>query len=287
MYYLLGLEKNLEAIAVISRSFLNENISKASFGGLKGAYFKFTKYIQPSIPTPPLTSEICFVGDSQLSAELTAFFLDENDDSKGKNISGCEFKQIHNKVVLERKLALVMNALNSCQKNSYEYYYLIQLLFSYVFFIQSESLACATSPGAPGLLLLDHKEWSVWDICEMFIHETAHQLVSLDEYRYGHYSDMSAMINPENYAISAIRRVNRPLNKVIHGLVVAFEILAYRKTLENFNLSIRIHPATDMLTTQIFESLNSINQVNRKRTILTPRASEICYLIENKMHTIV
>ena len=211
MYYLLGLNKNLETIAVVSKSFLQEEIPNTSFGGLKEAYFKFTKYAQPSIPIPPLTQGVCLVEDSHLSEELVALFLDDVNASKEKKISGCDFQQLDDKTVLKRKLALVKETLSNCQKNNYEYYFLIQLLFSYVFIIQSESVACATIPGALGLLLLDHKEWSIGDICEMFVHETTHQLVSLDEYRYGHYSDILELKKPENYAVSAIRRIKRPL----------------------------------------------------------------------------
>lgn len=280
MYFLLGLEKSLETIALVSKNFLKQESQKVSFINLKEAYFSFTKYIQPDIPLFFPEEQINFVEESNLLNQLINIFLDDNTQSP--KISGHNFKKIHNNLLLKRKFELIRNSLDMHKKNSPEHYFLVQLLFAYIFLIQSDDLICATTPKALGVLLMDHKEWRVGDICEMFIHETAHQLVSLDEYRYEYYLDMLELRKSENYAISAIRRVKRPLNKVIHSLIVAFEIFTYRNSVVNLDTA-KVHPKTSVLKKQIIESINSITKEQRLKNILSPRANLILELIEQRM----
>lgn len=283
MYFLFGLEKNLETIAVVSRSFLKLPSKEASFKDLKEAYFSFTKYVQPDILYFSSKEEqINFVEGGDLLDQLVNLFLDNNNLIPPK-ISGYDFKKIYDDMLLKRKFQLIKNSLDAHKKNNLEHYFLVQLLFSYIFLIQSDGLTCATNPKAMGLLLMDHKEWGIGDICEMFIHETAHQLVSLDEYRYGHYLNLLELSKPENYAISAIRKVKRPLNKVIHSLIVAFEIFAYRNSVAKLNMTVEVHPKTSELKEQIIDAIESIVREKHLISLLTPRANLILELIEQKM----
>lgn len=281
MYYLYGLDKNLETIAVISKKFVRQGSEKISLSDLKQAFFDFTRYVQPNIPNLS-KMETCYVDENNLSMQLAKLFIDSQQNSNQKMISGSPFKVVDDKIVLEKKFSLVRDAFEIHQKNSHEYHFLMQLIFSYIFIIQSESVACATIPHALGVLLLDHREWDILDIREMLIHETAHQLVTLDEHRYDHYVDMNELNNPENYAVSAIRKTKRPLNKVIHSLIVAYEILAYRKAVTGIDSIVKIHPKTSDLIEQINETIRSIN-MKHTRNLLTPRASSIVDLIENNL----
>ena len=283
MYFLLGLEKNLETIAVVSKSFLKQDSMAASFSNLKEAYFSFTKYVQSDIPQLYPVEQINFVEDGDLLDQLINIFLDNRVDTIVPKISGYNFKKINDNALLKRKFELIKKSLDVHKKNNFEHYFLVQLLFSYIFLIQSDDLACATSPKALGLLLMDHKEWEVGDICEMFIHEIAHQLVSLDEHRFGHYLDPLELSKPENYAISAIRNVKRPLNKVIHSLIVAFEIVAYRNSVAKFNITVKVHPKTSVLIEKIIEAIDSIIKEQHLKNLLTPRANLILELLKQKI----
>lgn len=280
MYYLLGLERNLETIAVVSKNFLQQSSKEISFGDFKEAYFKFTQYLNPCIPRPSTLHEICFVADEDLTNRLTGFFIE--DVGSEKHVSGYQFQKICEKISLERKFTLIKKALDFYQKNNQDCSFLTNLLFSYICLIQSDNVICATTPKALGLLLMDAKEWSTWDICEMFVHETTHQLVSLDEYRYEHYSNILELNKIDNYALSAIRKCKRPLNKVVHSIVVAYEILEYRNQLAEFNVTINVHPATKILIEQIKESIKSINCIKHINELLMPRARSIIDHIEKK-----
>lgn len=48
----------------------------------------------------------------------------------------------------------------------------------------------------------------------------------LDELRYSHYA-YARILDPSTYARSAILNIDRPLDKVLHSIVVAVEILLF------------------------------------------------------------
>lgn len=270
MYYLLGLEKNLETIATVSKSFLKCEGKQLTFSTLKSAYFQFTQYTQPKIPISNNVSEVTFVNDVKLQEQLIEIFLDR--PIKGTNhrtISNVTFNGIDKNQELISKYDLVRKSLRHYKERNENLHFLTQLLFTYIFAIKINGVACATIPKALGLLLIDHKLWNINDMCEMLVHETTHQLVTLDEYRYEYYLNQQKLFNPENYCISTLRKTKRPVNKVIHSLIVAYEIINYRKNILASNENVTIHPGTDILKKQIFKTLESLDRPQIKNNLST------------------
>ena len=70
--------------------------------------------------------------------------------------------------------------------------------------------------------------YTMSDLMEILLHEFTHQTMFLDELRHGHYS-YRAIADRSTWAKSAILNVERPLDKVLHSVVVAAEVLLFRQ----------------------------------------------------------
>ena len=69
---------------------------------------------------------------------------------------------------------------------------------------------------------------------------------------------------------------SRPLDKVLHSIVVAAEVLLFRQRHIGYSIAPRSHPPTGVMLKQLEESLTSIEAAMRKfPAILRPRATEI------------
>lgn len=100
----------------------------------------------------------------------------------------------------------------------------------------------------------------------------------LDELRYTHYS-YSRVLKQSTWARSAILNVARPLDKVLHSIVVAIEVLLFRDGYLGHPVNPRVHPPTRVMIEQLRDSISSTEQaIARDKTIFHARANE---LLEN------
>ncbi|CAH2810032.1 MAG: hypothetical protein CBARDCOR_6744 [uncultured Caballeronia sp.] len=65
------------------------------------------------------------------------------------------------------------------------------------------------------------------DLMEMLVHELTHQTMFLDELRYAHFS-YADVLDRSTWEKSTILNVARQLDKVLHSIIVAIEILLFR-----------------------------------------------------------
>lgn len=114
------------------------------------------------------------------------------------------------------------------------------------------------------------------DFAELFIHELTHHLVFIDEYNHHHFN-YELMAKPENYALSAIRGTKRPLDKVIHSIVVSAEVLLSRERFldAEWDIGRTVHPETGKLAADTLSAINSVWSLPNLDELLTPRAIEL------------
>jgi len=120
------------------------------------------------------------------------------------------------------------------------------------------------------------------DIMEMYIHEMTHHLLFIDELTNAQF-DYAEIAKPENFARSAILKRNRPLDKVVHSIVVSTEILAARRSYLGDNGETTIHPASEALARDTIAAAESVTQLPNIDSLVTPhirqlltRCSEFC-----------
>jgi hypothetical protein len=126
-----------------------------------------------------------------------------------------------------------------------------------------------------GLIWLSLKPGlSTQDIVEMLIHELTHTLVFIDELNYGHFHYEDMMLS-ENWARSSILKRSRPMDKVVHSIVVATEILHARaKYLPNTD-ELSVHPDSKSLARDTFIAIDTVVNHPNRNGICQPRVFEL------------
>jgi len=149
-----------------------------------------------------------------------------------------------------------------------------------LFYARSVHSGGGSVSDAPGVIWCSvRRNWTDMDIAEFLVHELTHNLVFLDELCYQHYTDMSALANEKYYAKSTILNKQRPLDKTFHSLVVAHEVLSYRKEAgepENPH----VHPNSAKMLASCKETISSIHSVIDNNSLVTPRFREILDKVE-------
>lgn len=188
-----------------------------------------------------------------------------------------------------QKQARVEDALRELSRYSSSYAAVFRTIVTDIFILPSAVARAGSTSGAIGAIWLNPKlSHPVADLMEILVHECSHQAMFLDELRYGHYA-YESIANPSAWATSAILNLSRPLDKVLHSVVVAAEVLLLRDQHIGHPTAPRAHPPTDILVQQLEESLISIDAITRKfPTIFMPRANKIVAnirrLLGNRAH---
>lgn len=114
------------------------------------------------------------------------------------------------------------------------------------------------------------------DLMEMYVHELTHHLIFVDELNHGQF-DYDAIAKPENFAHSAILKRHRPLDKVVHSIIVATEIMAARARYLDLDheSGSTIHPPTTALRAETLAAMESVQQLPNLTDLITPHTSKI------------
>jgi hypothetical protein len=135
-----------------------------------------------------------------------------------------------------------------------------------------------TTSGALGILWMNPSPaWSEADFIEFYVHELTHMTMFYDDYCYRHYTDLRLVADPANWAQSAIRNGIRPLDKALHSLVVATEILLFRRMFGSPpGGRTNIHPTSPLMLAQAKSSARSLLDLkSASAKILTSRSMAI------------
>lgn len=100
----------------------------------------------------------------------------------------------------------------------------------------------------------------------------------IDEIRYSHYN-YGAIVDKSTWARSAILNVPRPLDKVLHSVVVATEILLLREQCLGHPIRPAVHPPTQIMVCQLLDALSSMEEILNKmsdhRALFSDRAWKV------------
>jgi hypothetical protein len=119
------------------------------------------------------------------------------------------------------------------------------------------------------------------DLMEMFVHELAHHLLFIDELNNGHFN-YQAISDPANFATSAILKRNRPLDKVVHSIVVAVELLQARQLyLDGHTGPVKVHSPTLQLRSDTLAAIESVRSLANLEHLVLPRVRDILDRSEN------
>lgn len=284
MYKLLGLNRNLETIMILSSL---DGVIPQNTIQLKNQYRNYLKAIQPEFTTSKAQSKVSFevetIFDIRKSQDLISLF------SEKSNLN--DLKQ---ETVIDPNIAVLADcveqktqqALNQFKKMDPVLYGLFNLVIEKIFFADSNVAGGGSSSGALGCIWLNPRpNWTLQDYIEFFVHELTHNLLFLDERRIIHYPNYKALEKSENYAHSAILRRSRPLDKVIHSLFVVYEVLAFRLKHFNPNQKTFLHPDTQTLYQGALDTIVSLKKI--KKSLLSEHLWEVLNKLESETHQLM
>lgn len=153
-----------------------------------------------------------------------------------------------------------------------------------------DGLICnaASSSNAIGVIFLNCSDkLSIEDILELLIHEFTHASVFIDEIcnQQFYYSEL---VKPENYSRSAILNSNRPLDKVVHSIIVAAQILHFRNLFNNsYDVGmVSVHPDSYTLMAKTIESIDNLLSSHFVGNVLTEHAIDLVNVTRKSLESI-
>lgn len=278
MYFLTGINEQLRSITELS-SIYNLDKKITSFDELKNQFRTYLQFEQPSKFINSINSDSfssIYLLDEEYISEYIAQF-------KSKCILTDLNVHVENTTShsMIAAYASIKEALNYIEKNIPDLFQLFKLVIQGVFYHRSKDSGGGSISSAIGIIWLSHrKNWTTCDILEFLIHELTHSLLFIDERRYCHYRNISSITEESNYAISAILKKLRPLDKVFHSLVVANEILSFREKFGESGNSYYAHPQTKELIENCKVTLNSIKTISNLEMIAERRWLDLLQRVE-------
>ncbi len=136
----------------------------------------------------------------------------------------------------------------------------------------SHSSSAATAVGVIWLSYVDGL--SKQDLQELFVHELVHQLLFIDDFLHDEFR-YDAMSRPENYALTALSLTPRPMDIVIHSLVVAAELVNARSRWIGEPAGPKVHPRTDSIVSTFWQSHGSLTALPSYNELVTPHIASI------------
>ena len=276
LFELMGLKENLQNVVSLSNAHrvAGESIQLTSLKRQLNAYLSG---LQPEFVT---ADRLEFTGDADVVNRLVPLFrMDSNlnDLSQGQVI----LDATPNEAVRVERAREAFVALRALAPDVAQ---LFELVISRCFCAPSSRAGGGSSSAAIGAIWINPREsWTTQDYIEFMIHEMTHHLLFLDERRYLHYLDYNALKQPENFAFSAILRRSRPLDKVVHSLIVAFEVLSFRTKHFDLGAKTYLHPTSDELRKGCMQTLDSLKTL--RTGLLSPRAYTLISKVEQSLQS--
>ena len=184
---------------------------------------------------------------------------------------------------LEKNITRLRKALEVIEVCNPQYYRIFCLIVHSLFFSEGvknhlgETAKGGTTSAALGVIwMTDISNRKIIDIVETLIHELTHLTLFVDELTKEQFNNES-LIQDVNTATSVIFKKKRPIDKVVHSIVVGTEVLLFRETHLRGILDERpnSHPESEILAQSIAASANEVLANNLRSKVLTFHGEEI------------
>lgn len=279
MLNLIGAEEIIKTIYCLSVDLVNGPVRSSA--DLKRAYQRMLRRVQPRIPEF-FRDEVQLISDAQKISEFTAIF---NTDSKLNDLAARVIDQeAWDKERTTKILSIVSDKLRASRELNPEFFAIFDLAVNGILYSPSSVAGGGSVSSAIGVIWVDPRDsWHTLDYYEFFVHESTHTMMFLDEHRFGHYYNIKDLEDKANYYVSAILSVPRPLDKVIHSIVVATEVLSHRFRKIGHDWETHLHPPSDRMISMVTTAIASILEDPRSPRLIKPRGLALVERCKNVM----
>lgn len=282
MYNLIGFNQNIKNIYYLASQYCKNN-KIASTSDLKEPYINFLKNYQPD-----------FIHNTDNEKVVTNINLFKNlKKAYGESsLNDLQQEQMLQDFLdnskLEKKIKRINKALKYIKNKDPKLYHLFDLCIHSIIVTDSHKNSegfqahGGTSNKCIGLIWVTLKDTLTdQDIVELLIHELTHTLVFIDEicnpqFNYEHIT------KKWSWAKSAILNRLRPMDKVVHSIIVSHEILSTRNQLFNNQEDLTVHPTSYFMMTSIKKAIHSVLNHDYKNKICLGRAIELTKIVDQK-----
>ena len=275
MYNLCGFAHNIQNIYKLSSSFSKNNSIK-TIDDLKPFYLDF---LQNSYNYSEINrTKNLIIKNKEIENQLISSFSESNlNDLNQENMIGNSYSDEYHKIISNN----LNNNIDKLNKLNHEFYELFRLSIHSIIICSSKinqsrmKANGGTSNKLIGLIWLNLKpDLLDQDIQEMLIHELTHTLVFLDELNFGHFN-YNNLSKKEFWAKSSILQMQRPMDKVIHSIIVSSELLLARNTFLSNKDSVSLHPNSKNLKTNTLSAIDSVFNLKNIDDVCLPRSIEL------------
>ncbi len=276
MFTLTGINTHIENLYKVSAPFLGD-LQPTTLQELRPAYLEFLASVHPGFPISAKNSLL--VTDERRGRELaSAFSASKIDDLDQERMVGEGYSQD----LLNSNLELADASLAKLSR--------LHPQLSELFHVVVHSLLLrgsdrnregsrahgGTTNRCIGLIWLNlDPSCSVHNVLEMLVHEFIHTVVFIDELNYGHF-DYETLTKREYWATSSILKRERPMDKVVHSILVSLEILMARQSyLPITDERDLFHPESAKLKSSALVSVDSVLSHPLRDEVCEPRAIEL------------
>ncbi|TCM59378.1 hypothetical protein EC844_14410 [Acinetobacter calcoaceticus] len=287
MIYQSSLKEQLENIMIVTLSYLKEDHSNIhNLETLKNYY---NKYISDLYNIEIDCTKTKFTINPEESKKLLNIFNGINTsslDDKNQKFTISDKIETNN---LNDQLIRINDSLNELSLHSNEHYHLFNNMITDVFILPSLEARGGSSSTALGIIWANPRlTHTINDITEFLIHELTHNSLFIDERRFGHYC-YDSILDESTWANSAILKIPRPIDKVIHSIIVSLEIILYRDIAIGHPPKPKLHPPTEVMLKQIDDSIFSVESVllQNKKEILKERTLNLLENVKNMKNSLV
>jgi hypothetical protein len=277
-----GYEKIIQNVFKLAKPYIKGEVVTAN--DLKGYYLQFLENYSKGIIINK--SDDLFIRDLDIETNLTSAYGESTlNDLKQAQLIGLSVplpEEIKNE-----KINFAREALQSLLETDEKLALIFKLVIHSIFLRESSriegvpaSFGGSTSQAIGVICISDIHKMTKLDVMEVLLHELTHTLVFIEELNYPLFQ-YDEIKKPENFARSAILLKSRPLDKVVHSIVVGTEIIVVRKK-HSIEGKRNVHPKTDKLVLDVLSSCMSVLEAENVAKALHPQ----CLLLVNKCFNI-
>lgn len=277
MYYSFGQQYGYNLLYTVAKRYFTRPSSELELVDFQRAYQRWVTSVQPQLPEP-VQPGVEFLDDARREEQLirpllAPSILDDREHYKDPT----HLKTVQrDRGQVAREAAHLRELVASFRDKDPGYWEVFEIYTNYVVFADSTYTPGGTSSGALGVIyLVRPMERNADTLYELLVHEATHLMMFVDERRARHYRNDQALANPENFAVSAVYQKQRPLDKVLHSIVVSTEVLLHREHVLGHASESTVHPPTATLAPSTLRSCESILELQSRRQLLAPRGVQL------------
>jgi HEXXH motif-containing protein len=279
--FLKGYEACVQTVYLMSRAVVGER-KIDSMQSLRGMYLDALERLSPDLKVGKATldPQRLIVPEGEREKRLARLFSQSVlDDLQQSNVMG----KSSTETARDRQSEALDMALNLLERQYTEFVLLFRLVIHGVILRDIvtgqafRSARAGTTSSAPGVIwMTSMPDFGTLEMSEILIHELAHTMLFIDEIIHPQFNNVNLKAMGK-CCKSPILQQRRPLDKVVHGIVVATEIVLARNTVlatQEPDKS-RAHPETRLMARNVIDCAWEVLAINRQSEVITPHAQEL------------